>query len=64
MKGYTLLVIVVLCAAVFSGIDRLAPVPRKPGTTECGLPTPPPDALHQRVIDRCVACHIEEGVVR
>lgn len=28
------------------------------------IPTPPPDTLHQRVIDRCVTCHIQEGVIR
>lgn len=22
---------------------------------------PPPDTLHQRVIDRCVSCHLTEG---
>lgn len=45
-------------------VEKLSPAPKKPGTAECGLMVPPPDTLHQRVLERCVSCHLEEGVIR
>lgn len=65
MNFYTFLAVAVICSTAIVAIDRLTPVSEKPGlTAECGLPVPPPDALHQRVLKHCVACHIEQGVIR